>query len=110
MGHAHSRILRGLLAALSLILSVVVVVGAQETGQIGRLNITDSDTNTFPSVRLQVYGCLLYTSGLGRGSSSSPASQAPPYPLPRGGGQVPSPLGRGLGRGSSSSSVSQTLP
>ena len=46
MGHAHSRILRGLLAALSLILSVVVVVGAQETGQIGRLNIT----------------CLLYTS------------------------------------------------
>ena len=56
MGHAHSRILRGLLAALSLILSVVVVVGAQETGQIGRLNITDSDTNTFPSVRLQVYG------------------------------------------------------
>ena len=56
MGHAHSRILRGLLAALSLILSVVVVVGAQETGQIGRLNITDSNTDSFPGVRLQVYG------------------------------------------------------
>ncbi len=56
MGHVHSRILRGLLVALSLILSVVVVVGAQETGQIGRLYITDSNTDSFPGVRLQVYG------------------------------------------------------
>ena len=52
----YKRQLRGLLAALSLILSVVVVVGAQETGQIGRLNITDSNTDSFPGVRLQVYG------------------------------------------------------
>ena len=56
MGHAHSRKLRGLLVALVLILSMVVGVGAQETGQIGRLYITDSNTDSFPGVRLQVYG------------------------------------------------------
>jgi hypothetical protein len=35
---------------------VVVAAGAQETGQIGRLTITDANTDSFPGVQLQVYG------------------------------------------------------
>lgn len=56
MGHAVSRNLRGLLVAFILLLSAVSTGLAQETGQIGQLYITDSDTEGFPSVRLQVYG------------------------------------------------------
>ena len=56
MGHALSRTLRGFLAAFVLLLSVVVVGRAQETGQIGNLRITGSNTDSFPSVQLQLYG------------------------------------------------------
>lgn len=61
MGHAVSRTRRGFLAALVVFLSVAAVsraaVGrAQEAGQIGRLQITGSNTDSFPSVQLQLYG------------------------------------------------------
>ncbi len=62
MGYAASRTMRGVMIALVLFLSVAVVAGlvatagAQGTGQIGRLYITGSNTEGFPSVRLQVYG------------------------------------------------------
>lgn len=62
MGYAASRTMRGYMIALVLFLSVaaaaglVATAGAQGTGQIGRLYITGSNTEGFPSVRLQVYG------------------------------------------------------
>src|SRR5690606_24780773 len=56
MRHATGRITGSLLVVLVLLLGVAVVARAQETGQIGRLTITDSNTESFPSVRLQVYG------------------------------------------------------
>ena len=56
MAHANSRSARGLLAAFILLLSVVAGGLAQGTGQIGRLTITDSDTEGFPGVQLQLYG------------------------------------------------------
>lgn len=56
MGHALSRTWRGFLAALVVLLSVAAVGRAQETGQIGRLQITDANTDTFPSVQLRLYG------------------------------------------------------
>ncbi len=56
-----SRALRCLLAAAVLLLGVVALGGtavsrAQETVQIGRITIADSNTDSFPSVQLQVYG------------------------------------------------------
>ncbi len=56
MRHAAGRTLGSLLVVLVLFLGVAVVVRAQETGQIGQLTITDSNTESFPSIRLQVYG------------------------------------------------------
>lgn len=61
MGHAVARILRNripysFLVALFLAGGVVVAAQAQETNQIGRLFITDSNTETFPGVGLRVYG------------------------------------------------------
>lgn len=56
MGYAAGRTMRGLMVALILFLSVATIAQAQETGQIGQLYITDSNTEGFPSVRLQVYG------------------------------------------------------
>jgi hypothetical protein len=44
------------LVAFVLLLGVATVALAQETSQIGRLFITDSDTQSFPSIRLQVSG------------------------------------------------------
>jgi hypothetical protein len=55
MGHALSRSLRGLLVTF-ILLFAVSAAGAQETSQIGRLNITDSNTDSAPSVQLRVYG------------------------------------------------------
>ena len=56
MRHPVSRSLRSVLVALILLLGVASVVLAQETSQIGRLFITDSNTEGFPSIRLQVFG------------------------------------------------------
>ena len=56
MRHAIGRIMRGLMVALILSLSSVAIARAQESGQIGRLHITGSNTESFPSIRLQVYG------------------------------------------------------
>jgi len=60
MGHAVIRIpqrrsLYSFLVALFLF-GVIAGVRGQETNQIGRLFITDSNTETFPGVGLQVYG------------------------------------------------------
>lgn len=60
MGHAVIRIpqrrsLYSFLIAL-ILFGVIAGVRAQETNQIGRLFITDSNTETFPGVGLQVYG------------------------------------------------------
>ena len=56
-----SRALRCLLAAAVLLLGVVALGGtavsrAQETVQIGRITIAGSNSDSFPSVQLQVYG------------------------------------------------------
>ncbi len=56
MAHANSRSARGLLAAFILLLSVVAGGLAQGTGQIGRLTITDANTEGFPGIQLQLYG------------------------------------------------------
>lgn len=56
MGTAVSRTLRGLLVAFVLLFSAVSAGLAQETGQIGRITITDSNTESAPSVQLQAYG------------------------------------------------------
>jgi len=56
MRHPVSRSLRSVLVVLVLLLGVASVVLAQETSQIGRLFITDSNTEGFPSIRLQVFG------------------------------------------------------
>ncbi len=61
MGHAVARILRSripysFLVALFLIGGMIAVARAQGTNQIGRLFITDSNTETFPGVGLRVYG------------------------------------------------------
>ena len=56
-----SRSLRSLFVALVILLGVAAlsraaVIGAQETTQIGRIAITGSNTDSFPSVQLQAYG------------------------------------------------------
>ena len=55
-----SRALRCLLAAAVLLLGAALsgtaVSRAQETVQIGRITIADSNSDSFPSVQLQVYG------------------------------------------------------
>lgn len=56
MGPALNRTLRGLVAAFVLSLSMVSAGLAQETGQIGRITITNSNTESVPSVQLRVYG------------------------------------------------------
>lgn len=56
MRHAVGRPLHSLLIAIILFLSLFTTARAQETGQIGQLYITGSNTESFPSVRLQVYG------------------------------------------------------
>ncbi|MCL4804694.1 MAG: FHA domain-containing protein [Anaerolineae bacterium] len=56
MGYALGRTLRGLLFVLVLFLGVAAVAQAQESSQIGQLHITGSNTESFPSIRLQVYG------------------------------------------------------
>lgn len=54
MAHANSRSVRGLLAAFILLLSAVA--GSMAQGQIGRLTITDANTEGFPGIQLQLYG------------------------------------------------------
>ena len=56
MAHAVGRTSRGLLVAFILLFSAVSARAAQETGQIGRLYITESNTESFPGVQLQTYG------------------------------------------------------
>lgn len=56
MRHAAGRPLYNLLVAFVLLLGLAAAAGAQETNQIGQLFITGSNTEGFPSVRLQVYG------------------------------------------------------
>ena len=56
MRHAVSRPLFNLLVAFVLLLGLAAVAGAQESNQIGQLFITGSNTESFPSVRLQVFG------------------------------------------------------
>ena len=56
MRHAVGRSLLTILIAFSLLLGVATIALAQETSQIGQLFITDSDTESFPSIRLQVFG------------------------------------------------------
>lgn len=56
MGHALGQTLRGFLAALVLVIGVAAAAQAQESNQIGQLHITGSNTESFPSIRLQVYG------------------------------------------------------
>jgi hypothetical protein len=56
MGTALYRTLRGLFVAFILLIGVISAGLAQETGQIGRITITDSNTESAPSVQLQVYG------------------------------------------------------
>jgi hypothetical protein len=56
MRHAVGRILSVLLVAVVLLLGAAAVAGAQETNQIGQLYITGSNTESFPSIRLQVFG------------------------------------------------------
>lgn len=56
MGPALNRTLRDLVAAFVLSLSMVSAGLAQETGQIGRITITNSNTESVPSVQLRVYG------------------------------------------------------
>jgi len=56
-----SRSLRSLFVALVILLGVAAlsraaIIGAQETTQIGRIAITGSNTDSFPSVQLQAYG------------------------------------------------------
>ncbi len=56
MGHAVNRPLRGLLFASILLLSVFTLVRAQETNQIGQIFISDSNTESFPTIQLRLYG------------------------------------------------------
>lgn len=56
MRHAVGRTLNNLLVALVLLLGLVAVAGAQESNQIGQLFITSSNTESFPTVRLQLFG------------------------------------------------------
>ena len=56
MGHAVVRTMRGLLIAFILFLSVFTPAQAQETNQIGRIFITDTNTESFPTVQLRLYG------------------------------------------------------
>ena len=52
MGTALYRTARGLFIAFTLLIGVVSAGLAQETGQIGRITITDSNTESAPSVQL----------------------------------------------------------
>lgn len=56
MRHAVVRPLSSVLFVVILLFGVAALALAQETSQIGRLFITDSDTESFPSIRLQVFG------------------------------------------------------
>lgn len=56
MGHAVVRSMRGSLIAFILFLSVFGLAQAQETDQIGRIFITDTNTESFPTVQLRLYG------------------------------------------------------
>ena len=56
MGHAVKLTPRGLMIAFLLLLGVFTIAQAQETNQIGQLYITDSNTDSFPSVQLRIYG------------------------------------------------------
>lgn len=56
MRHSVGRLLRSTLAPLVLIFGVVMIALAQGTSQIGELFITDSNTEGFPSIRLQLFG------------------------------------------------------
>ncbi len=56
MGRAANRTWHSLIVTLVLVLSGVSAGLAQQTGQIGRMTITDSNTESVPSVQLRVYG------------------------------------------------------
>ena len=56
MGHAVNRALRGLLIASTLLLGVFAVARAQGANQIGRIFITDSNADSFPTIQLRLYG------------------------------------------------------
>ena len=56
MRHPVGRLLRSIPVLLALILGVVTIALAQGTNQIGELFITDSNTEGFPSIRLQLFG------------------------------------------------------
>ncbi|HRN67882.1 MAG TPA: FHA domain-containing protein [Promineifilum sp.] len=56
MRHSVGRLLRSIPALLALVLGVVTIALAQGTNQIGELFITDSNTEGFPSIRLQLFG------------------------------------------------------
>jgi len=56
MRHPVSRLLRSIPVLLILILGVATIALAQGTSQIGELFITDSNTEGFPSIRLQLFG------------------------------------------------------